>query len=567
MVEIRLWAPLATRAEAHVVGRPGEPVPEPRATERVIEMPRVDAEHFATELPVGTDYLLSVDGGEPRPDPRSRFQPYGVHGPSRVVGLDFDWTDADWPGIDPLGRVFYELHVGTFTPAGTLDSAIERLPYLVELGVDIVELMPLAPFPGRRGWGYDGVSLFAVHEAYGGPDALHRFVDAAHNLGLGVCLDVVYNHFGPAGNYAPVFAPYFTSRHHTPWGDAVNLDDTHADGVRAFIVDNALQWLRDYHIDCLRLDAVHALMDDSPRHILAELSDAVAAAGLGRPAALIAESDENQPATITPTPKGRGMDAQWADDVHHALHTWLTGERQGYYCDFGSSETLAHAFTRVFVHDGGYSTFRDQDWGAPVPDDMDRRRFVTFTQNHDQVGNRAMGDRPDASLPPALVAGGAALLLLGPFTPMLFQGQEWSTAGPFQFFTDHDPELGAMVTRGRREEFADHGWADGVQVPDPQDPATFEASKLDWDELEQPEHQRMLAWHRSLIAARRRLLQGRHPVAVEYGDDWFRLVHGPVTVTVAKGPQGRIPDAWCAVELPDQDRMVWGSIGDAVGNP
>ncbi len=552
MVEIKLWAPLASRADAHLVGGASGDAPA-----RVVEMRRLDAEHFAVDLPVGTDYLLSVDGGEPRPDPRSRFQPEGVHGPSRAVDLEFGWTDGDWPGVDPLGGVFYELHVGTFTPTGTLDSAIERLPYLVDLGVDMVELMPLAPFPGERGWGYDGVSLFAVHEAYGGPDALFRFVDAAHHHGLGVCLDVVYNHFGPAGNYAPVFGPYFTSRHHTPWGDAVNLDDAHADGVRAFIIDNALQWLRGYHIDCLRLDAVHALIDDSHRHILAELSDAVAAAGLGRPATLIAESDENQPSTIMPTPAGRGMDAQWADDVHHALHTWLTGERQGYYCDFGSSETLAHAFTRVFVHEGGYSTFRGRDWGAPVPDDMDRRRFVTFTQNHDQVGNRAMGDRPDASLPPALVAGGAALLLLGPFTPMLFQGQEWSTDGPFQFFTDHDPELGAMVTRGRREEFASHGWSDGVEVPDPQDPATFAASKLNWEELSLPEHQRMLQWHRTLIAVRKRLLTGQHPVAVEYGPDWFRLTHGPVRVTVAKAIEHPRTDAWCVVELPDQDLLAW----------
>lgn len=554
MVEIRLWAPLARQAAAHIQGDAAT-----TGTPTAMEMPRVDAEHFAIDLPAGTDYLLSVDGGEPRPDPRSRFQPYGVHGASRAIELDFAWTDADWPGVDPLGKVFYELHVGTFTPGGTLDSAIDRLDHLVRLGVDVVELMPLAPFPGRRGWGYDGVSLFAVHEAYGGPDALHRFVDAAHTKGLGVCLDVVYNHFGPAGNYAPVFAPYFTSRHHTPWGDAVNLDDTHADGVRRFIIDNAISWIRDYHVDCLRLDAVHALVDDSPRHLLAQMSDEVAAVAseLGRPAALIAESDLNQVLMITPTPEGLGMDAQWADDVHHALHTWLTGERQGYYCDFGTSEILAQAFTKVFVHEGGYSTFREQDWGAPVPDDVDRRRFVTFTQNHDQVGNRAHGDRPDASLPPALVAGGAALLLLGPFTPMLFQGQEWGTSGPFQFFTDHDAELGAMVTKGRREEFAEHGWTDGVPVPDPQDPATFAASLLDWNELDEAQHQRMLEWHKALIALRRQHLSGRHPVGVDYGDDWFTLVHGPVTVTVTK----ERPDttATCSVRLAGGQPITWGS--------
>lgn len=561
MVEILLWAPTAKRAEVHVVGGVRGAVGAAGASNedatRPIEMSRVDAEHFAIDLPEGTDYLLSIDGGEPRPDPRSRFAPDGVHGPSRAVALDFEWSDQNWPGINPLGKVLYEVHVGTFTPGGTLDSAIERLPYLVDLGVDVVELMPLVPFPGRRGWGYDGVSLFAVHEAYGGPDALHRFVDAAHNLRLGVCLDVVYNHFGPAGNYAPVFAPYFTSRHHTPWGDAINLDDEHADGVRRFICDNAIQWLRDYHVDCLRLDAVHALHDDSPRQLLAQLADEVAemAAQLGRPAALIAESDLNDVAMITPTPDGLGMDGQWADDVHHALHTWLTGERQGYYCDFGSSETLAKAFTGVFVHDGGYSTFRERDWGAPVPDEVDRRRFVTFTQNHDQVGNRALGDRPDASLPPALVAGGVALLLLSPFTPMLFQGQEWGTKRPFQFFTDHDAELGAMVTKGRREEFAEHGWSAGVEVPDPQDPATFAASVLDWSELDEDEHATMLRWHKALIELRRKHLTKKHPVHVEYGDEWFKLVHGPATVAVVR--ESDYTRASCTVQIEGEPPMHW----------
>ena len=300
------------------------------------------------DLPVGTDYLRSGDGGEPRPDPRSPRQPYGVHGPSRTWDASaFAWTDDDWAGRNVLGGVMYELHVGTFTPEGTLDSAIERLDHLVDLGVDTVELMPVVPFPGDRGWGYDGVSWYAVHEAYGGPEALQRFVDAAHARGLAVCLDVVHNHFGPAGNYVAEFGPYYTPKHHTPWGAAINLDDDHADGVRAFIVDNAIRWLRDFHLDALRLDAVHALVDDSPRHVLAEMADAVdeLERELGRPLTLIAESDLNDVAMITPTDEGgRGMDGQWADDVHHALHSWLTGETFGYYVDFGAGETVAKAF-------------------------------------------------------------------------------------------------------------------------------------------------------------------------------------------------------------------------------
>lgn len=569
MTEVRLWAPLAHRADAVVVER-GVSTSSTHATSstRVLSMAPSGAGHWRIDLPVGTDYLLSIDGTEPRPDPRSRRQPFGVHGPSRVTDpASFAWTDAAWPGLDVLGKVFYELHVGTFTPGGTLDSAIERLPWLRDLGVDVVELMPIVPFPGDRGWGYDGVSLYAVHEAYGGPEALQRFVDAAHNTGLAVCLDVVYNHFGPAGNYAPVFAPYFTEKHHTPWGAAVNLDDDHCEGVRAFIVDNARQWIRDYHVDVLRLDAVHALLDDSEPHILAELSAAVddLAAELGRPASLVAESDLNDPRTITPLEEGGlGMDAQWADDVHHALHSWLTGETFGYYVDFGAAETLVHALTRVFVHDGSFSTFRGRPWGAPVPEEIDRRRFVVFTQNHDQVGNRGLGDRPDTRITPGAVAAGAALLLLGPFTPLLFQGQEWGTHRPFQFFTDHDEELGALIRAGRTEEFATHGWrdlyGDDLVVPNPQDRATFEASRLDWAELEDPRHAAVATWHRDLIALRAELLAGGgHPVTADHGEGWFRMTHGPLAVVIARsaGP----------VTIDEPRTVLVASVGDvAVGD-
>ncbi|MGI5950431.1 MAG: malto-oligosyltrehalose trehalohydrolase [Brooklawnia sp.] len=551
--KVRLWSPNAKRAEAVVNGQRLPMAPD-------------GAEHWLIELPVGTDYLLSIDGGEPRPDPRSAQQPYGVHGPSRVFDTGaFEWTDDDWQGAEVLGSVMYELHIGTFTPQGTLDAAIERLDHLVRLGVRTVELMPVVPFPGERGWGYDGVSLFAVHEAYGGPAALQRFVDAAHARGLAVCLDVVYNHFGPAGNYAPVFAPYFTDRHQTPWGDAINLDDEHSGGVRDFICDNALRWLRDFHIDALRLDAVHALMDDSETHILAELSDRVQAlaAELDRRLVLIAESDLNQPAMVRPRAEGGlGMDAQWADDVHHALHAYLTDETFGYYVDFGSAATLRQALEHVFVHDGSWSTFREQHWGAPVPDDMDRRKFVTFTQNHDQVGNRGRGDRPGAKLHAGTLAGGQAILLLSPFTPMLFQGQEWGTKRPFLFFTDHEEELGAAVTRGRLAEFSSHGWqaiyGPDADVPDPQAVATFEASKLDWTEKEHPPQARAAEWHRRLISLRRELLGDRaHPVRTDYADDWFRMVHGPVTVIICPAarpvdlaePRGKVVASWGEVHV------------------
>lgn len=444
-------------------------------------------------LPAGTDYAFSVDGAGPFPDPRSPWQPHGVHGFSRVFdAAAHRWGDAGWHGRDARGAVTYELHVGTFTVAGTLDALVgHQLEDLARKGIEMIELMPLAAFPGNRGWGYDGVALYAVHDAYGGPAALQRFVDAAHRVGIGVCLDVVYNHLGPDGNYLGQYGPYFTDAHETPWGWAVNLDQDGSEGAREFIVDNALRWFTDFHIDALRLDAVHALVDDSPVHILAELSSRTAELSkrLGRPLSLVAESDENLPATVTPigetasdgTP-GRGMTGQWADDVHHALHAYLTGERHGYYVDFGSIETLDKALREVFVHNGTMSTFRGRRWGAPVPPDMDRRRFVVFASNHDQVGNRALGDRPASSLSPGAQAASLALVLLSPFTPMLFMGEEYGETRPFMFFTDHAEPLGTAVSQGRMTEFAGHGWealyGGDIQVPDPQDRDTFMRSKL-----------------------------------------------------------------------------------------
>jgi len=516
-----------------------------------------------TALDHGTDYWFSVDGGDPRPDPRSPWQPAGVHGPSRTFDTGrFGWTDDGWAGRDVRGTVVYELHVGTFTPEGTLDAAVDRLGHLVDLGVDMVELLPVAAFPGVHGWGYDGVDLYAVHDPYGGPAALQRFVDAAHARGLAVCLDVVYNHLGPSGNYLAEFGPYFTERHHTPWGAAVNLDGPGAGGVRAFVVDNAVRWLREFHVDALRLDAVHALVDDSPRHLLAELSDVVAelAVEVGRPLSLVAESDRNDVRTVTPTADGGlGMTAQWADDVHHAIHAYLTGERHGYYVDFGSPQVLAKALTGMFVHDGSWSTFRGRPWGRPVPDDVDGHRFVVFASDHDQIGNRALGDRPPARLDSGGLAMAAALVLCSPCTPMLFMGEEWGARTPWQFFTDHDePELAEAVSQGRAEEFGGHGWAElyrgPVDVPDPQASSTVAASRLDWDEPARPEHARLLAWYRDLVALRRRvpdLASGdRSATRVEHGDGWLLLRRGAVRVvlTVAQDPR-QVPVALAEPEV------------------
>jgi maltooligosyltrehalose trehalohydrolase len=536
---LRVWEPNATRVETHL------PADADQA------LPMSPGEGGWWEGPVvlhGTDYAFAVDGGEPRPDPRSPWQPGGVHGPSRTFDTSLHrWTDGRWPGRDARGAIVYELHVGTFTALGTLDAAIGHLGHLVDLGVEMVELMPVAAFPGGRGWGYDGVALYAVHEAYGGPAALQRFVDAAHRAGLAVCLDVVHNHLGPSGNYLSEFGPYFTERHSTPWGPAINLDGPDAGPVREFILDSVLRWFAEFHVDALRLDAVHALVDDSPRHLLAEMSDVVAglAETLGRPLSLVAESDLNDATTITPTDQGGlGMTAQWADDVHHALHAALTGERHGHLVDFGSTETLAHALTRVFVHDGCWSTFRDQLWGRPVPAGTDGHRFVVFASNHDQVGNRAIGDRPSESLPPELLAVSSALILTSAFTPMLFMGEEWGAKTPFQYFASHsEPELVESIRVGRAEEFAAHGWTEvyhrDVVAPDPQDPETAVASRLDWHEPALPAHARILDWHRRLIALRRAepaLSDGDlDGVRVRHGETWLVMTRGDLRTAVSWG--------------------------------
>ncbi|MGA5203899.1 malto-oligosyltrehalose trehalohydrolase [Streptomyces variegatus] len=526
----------------------------------------------------GSRYGFALDDGPVLPDPRSRRQPDGPDGLSAVVDHErYAWR-AQWRGRPLPGAVLYELHVGTYTREGTLDAAAERLGHLAELGVSHVQLMPLCPFPGTHGWGYEGVSLWAVHEPYGGPEALKRFVDRAHALGLGVVLDVVHNHFGPSGNYLPVFGPYLTDTHHTPWGAAVNLDAPGSDEVRAFLIGSALAWLRDYRIDGLRLDAVHALVDTRAFHFLEELSTAVdaLAAETDRPLFLVAESDLNDPRLITSRAEGGlGLHAQWNDDFHHALHTTLTGESQGYYADFARARLggLAKTLTGGYFHDGSYSSFRERHHGRPL--DRTRvagHRLLGYGQTHDQVGNRAQGDRLSALLSPGLLACAATLILTAPFTPMLFMGEEWAAGTPWQFFTDHtDPELADAVRRGRRREFAAHGWKE-EDVPDPQDPATRDRSCLDWSEPEREPHARVLAWYRQLLALRNGQPDLTDPdladtkVAHDEERRWIAFRRGDVLVAVNLAaesaalplgvPHARVLAAWEPVEKPGADGVV-----------
>jgi len=456
-------------------------------------------------LPNGANYGFSLDGGAPLPDPRSREQPEGVHGPSRLVEADFPWTDQRFRARPLACAVIYELHVGTFAQDGTFDGVIARLPHLAALGVTHVEIMPLAEFPGAQGWGYDGVYLYAPHRAYGGVAGLKRLVDACHARDIAVLLDVVYNHLGPDGNVLPRFGPYLTDRHHTPWGAALNLDGEGSREVRRFLLDNALHWLEEYHIDGLRLDAVHELHDCSARHFLAQLADEVAALSerLGKPLDLIAESDLNDPRLIrAPEVGGFGLDAQWSDDFHHVLHVVLTGERQGYYADFGGLADLARVLESGFLYTGQYSEFRKRCHGQPL-DKGSLRRLVGYLQNHDQVGNRARGERIGQLASARRAKLGAAIVLLGPFIPLIFQGEEWNASTPFLYFTDHQDEALARATRdGRRREFSVFGWRPD-EVPDPQAPETFHASRLDFAEIERPEHAAMLGFYRELIRLRR----------------------------------------------------------------
>ncbi len=472
------------------------------------------------------DYGYLLDGERTAvPDPRSRRQPGGVHGLSRTYS---PVDPTPWPGRELAGGVIYELHVGTFTPEGTLDSAVAQLDHLVALGVDFVELLPVNGFNGPHNWGYDGVLWYTVHEGYGGPAAYQRFVDACHARGLAVIQDVVYNHLGPSGNYLPRFGPYFAEGSSNTWGDTIDLSIPE---VREYIIRNSLMWLQDYGVDGLRLDAVHALVDDSEKHLLQELSERAGGA------ILIAESDLNDPRLITPRPDGYGLTAQWSDDYHHAAHVALSGETGGYYADFDSLAALAKVMERGFFHDGTYSSFRGRNHGVPIDTDaIPTWRLITFTQDHDQIGNRATGDRLAATLTSNGLALEAVLTLLGPFTPMIFMGEEWGASTPWQFFTSHpEPELGRATAEGRIAEFARMGW-DEASVPDPQDPATFERSKLDWAELARPAHAALFDLYRALIELRRRMPALTDPrfstVSCEYSESerWFRLDREGVSV-------------------------------------
>jgi maltooligosyltrehalose trehalohydrolase len=532
VTEFAVWAPGHRSVELVVGDRPGVAMFEAPGGWWRLDRP---------DAGPGTRYGFAVDGGPARPDPRSPSQPDGVNGLSETVDHStFGWTDQAWRGRHWPSAVLYEMHIGTFTEEGTFDAAIGRLDHLVTLGVNAVEVLPVAEANGERGWGYDGVDLWAPHHAYGGPDGFKRFVDAAHGRGLAVVLDVVYNHLGPAGNYLSEFGPYFTDRYSTPWGSAINVDGTGSDEVRRFIIDNACMWFADYHVDGLRLDAVHAIVDQSALPILEEMASTVDqfAAHLGRPLWLIAESDRNDPSLVASREAGGfGLTASWSDDYHHALHASLIGDRSGYYEDYGLLSQVARSLERVYVYGRDYSPHRDRHHGRPAGS-LPRTRFLGYLQNHDQIGNRAVGERSAGLLPTGRLMVGAALVLTAPFVPMLFMGEEWAASTPWQYFTDHpDPDLGHAVSEGRRKEFAAFGWAP-EDVPDPQDRATRDRSVLRWDELDAEPHRSVLEWHRTLLALRRDVpaLSADGPddttVAVSDDEQWLQVQRGPVAISV-----------------------------------
>jgi maltooligosyltrehalose trehalohydrolase len=495
--EFLLWAPEARAVSLHLVRGSGESLPmEPLA----------DGYHRATlkTLDQGADYFYQLDRGRELPDPASRFQPQGVHGPSRIVDLDaFRWTDHNWKGTALERSIFYELHVGTYTPEGTFDAVVPHLQELAALGVTTIELMPIAQFPGLRNWGYDGVYLFAPQNTYGGPESLQRLVNAAHQHGLAVALDVVYNHLGPEGNYLSAYGPYFTDRYRTPWGQAINFDGVESDEVRRFFMENALYWLENYHFDGLRLDAVHGIFDFGARHFLAELKSAVAELSqrLGRRIHLIAESDLNDARLLHDTEHGGyDLDAQWSDDFHHSVHALLTRENLGYYSDFEGITPLVSTLRDGWYYSGQHSNYRKRRHGNS-PRGISPAKFVVCHQNHDQVGNRAEGERLTGLVNFEALKLAAGITLLSPFVPMLFMGEEYGETAPFQYFTSHgDPALVEAVRRGRREEFAAFGWEG--RVPDPQDEQTFSRSRLNHSLKEKPHHGTLLRFYQRLIQIR-----------------------------------------------------------------
>ena len=512
-VLFRVWAENASSVDVVLYEgtTPGEVIPMLRSSDgyHAIEIAGIEP---------GARYMFRLNGTDDRPDPASRFQPEGVHGPSEVIDpAAYEWHDQNWRGIPIEEAVIYELHVGTFTPAGTFDAVIDQLDALVDLGVTAIQLMPVADFPGGRNWGYDGVCLFAPSRAYGGPEGLRRLVDAAHGKGLAVILDVVYNHLGPDGNYLRQFSQhYFTDHHTTPWGDALNFDDVGCQQVRAFFLANALHWAHEYHIDGLRLDATHTIKDDSTPHILAELVARVRASlPADRHFLFIAEDERNEPMLVS----DYGLDAVWADDFHHEVRVALTGQREGYYADYtGTTTDIARTLEQGWFYTGQQSQNAGHPRGRPA-DDLPATAFLYCLSNHDQVGNRALGDRLSDVVELDAYRAVSALLLCSPYGPMLWQGQEWAAATPFLFFTDHNTGLGKLVTEGRRREFAKFTSFAAAAVPDPQAEATFSASKLNWAERDQSPHAGVLALYRDLLQGRRTA-----PALRERGRDSFATV-------------------------------------------
>jgi maltooligosyltrehalose trehalohydrolase len=548
-VHFAVWAPAATSVEVEVHGEGG-----------LTHHPLIGGaqglhQGIVPGLAAGSRYKYRLDRGQSYPDPASRFQPEGVHGPSEVVDpRAFHWSDDTWPGLTIDDLIVYELHVGAYTPAGTFAALIDQLPELSRLGVTAIELMPVADFPGRWNWGYDGVDWWAPSRAYGRPDDLRRLVDEAHRLGLGVILDVVYNHFGPDGAYWRAFSEdYFTDRHQTPWGDAINYDGANSRWVRELVLQNAAHWVREYHIDGLRLDATHAIVDDSPTHLLADIADRVRATAAPRQVVLIAEDERNDVRLIRPGDEGGyGLDAVWADDFHHAVRVFLTGERESYYANYaGSAEEIAQGIANGFIYQGQTSPRTGKPRGTRVTDEPGSA-FVFCTQNHDQVGNRPFGERLDHQIDAGRRAAATALLLFAPQTPMLFMGQEFAASTPFLFFTDFDPELGKLVTEGRRAEFAafrafaDPGLRDAI--PDPQAESTFLASKLDLAE-------------RKTNAPTYRLYQAL--LALRRDDPVLRSGDQAATRALAAGPEIVVVHRW----LGTAQRVLVANFGAAASLP
>jgi maltooligosyltrehalose trehalohydrolase len=495
-----VWAPNATTVDVHLL------TPEDRYI-AMRERPRGYFEATVDSVEDGNLYRFRLNGSSEFPDPASRHQPEGVHGPSAVVDpRRFEWTDQAWRGVRQRDLVIYELHVGTFSAEGTFGGVIPYLDYLRDLGITAIELLPVSQFPGERNWGYDGVFPFGVQHSYGGPEGLRRLVDACHASGLAVLMDCVYNHLGPEGNYLGQYGPYFTDRYQTPWGQAINMDGAGSDEVRRYFIENGLHWIAEYHLDGFRLDATDRIIDESATHFLRDFSTAMhdLADDLGRRVVVIAESDANDARYIEPVVRnGYGLDAQWGDDLHHALHALLTGERSGYYRDFGTLQHLAKTMRQNFFYDGVYSDNRGRTHGSS-PRMTKAEQFVVAAQNHDQVGNRATGERLShlVSFESAKLA--AATVLLSPFVPLIFMGEEYAEAAPFQYFTSHtDPDLAEAVSRGRREEFSGFEWTG--EIPDPQDSATFERSRLNHELRETEPHCFMLALYRELLRCRRTL--------------------------------------------------------------